>query len=75
MSDHPRIVTDPRIMVGKPVVRGTRITVEFILKLLAGGWTVADVLDNYPHLTDADVRAALAFAAEYMEKEVVLAAE
>jgi uncharacterized protein (DUF433 family) len=59
-------------MVGKPCVKGTRITVELILRELGGGHSFADVLDAYPHLTEEDLRAALAFAADYMQHETVL---
>ena len=57
-----RIVVDPLVMVGKPVVKGTRLTVEFIIDLLAQGWSEAEILRNYPGLTVQDIRACLAFA-------------
>ncbi len=57
-----RIVIDPKVMVGKPVVKGTRLTVEFIIDLLANGWSEADIVRNYPGLTVQDIRACLAFA-------------
>jgi uncharacterized protein (DUF433 family) len=57
-----RIVSDPAIMMGKPVVAGTRITVELILDKLAAGETVEGIIDDYPHLTIESIRAALAFA-------------
>jgi uncharacterized protein (DUF433 family) len=60
-----RIVMDPRIMVGKPTVKGTRITVEMILRKLGGGMTAEEVLQDHPHLTHDDIRAAQAFAAEH----------
>ncbi len=69
---HPRISSDPAIMVGKPCIRGTRITVELILRELGAGHSFADVLEAYPHLTEEDLRAALAFAADYMQHETVL---
>ncbi len=58
------IEADPRIMVGKPVIKGTRITVELILEKLAAGQTVEQILEDYPHLTHESVKAALKFAAE-----------
>jgi uncharacterized protein (DUF433 family) len=64
MAEHPRIEVDPDIMVGKPVIRGTRITVELIVRRFADGYTLADILDDYPHLTAEDVHAALAYAAD-----------
>jgi len=56
-----RIEINPAIMLGKPVIRGTRITVELILRKLAEGETVSDLLEDYPHLTAADIRAAIAY--------------
>ena len=69
------IVSDPNIMMGKPTVAGTRITVELILRKLGAGRSFSDLLEAYPHLTEDDLRAALAFAADYMQHETVLAAE
>lgn len=57
-----RIVADPEILAGKPVIRGTRISVEFILELLASGQPAATVLSNYPGLTQEDILAVLSFA-------------
>ncbi len=56
-----RIVVDPEILVGKPIVKGTRLAVEFIIDLLAQGWTEAEILRNYPGLTREDVRACLVY--------------
>lgn len=68
-----RIVTDPAIMMGKPVIRGTRITVELILRKLAEGATEAELREDYPHLTTEDIRAAMAYgAASVAHEEVVL---
>ena len=72
---HPRISVDPAVMMGKPCVTGTRITVELILRKLGAGRSFADLREAYPQLTDDDLRAALAFAADYMQHETVLAAE
>jgi uncharacterized protein (DUF433 family) len=66
-----RIIVDPAILAGKPVVRGTRLAVEFIVGLLAQGWTTEQVLDNYPGLTKEDVRACLEYAAEVLQSERV----
>jgi len=57
-----RIVASPDVLVGKPVVKGTRLSVGFIVDLLAGGWTQEQILDNYPNLTADDIRACLAYA-------------
>ena len=65
------IVSDPSVMMGKPVVVGTRITVELILEKLASGETLEQVLDAHPRLTKDGVLAALAFAAEALRADVV----
>ncbi len=72
---HPRIKRDPKVMMGKPVIAGTRITVEHILRCVAAGDSVEHILRNYPHLTEEDIRAAQAYAADYLAEEGVLAAE
>ena len=72
---HARISADPAVMMGKPCIKGTRITVELILRKLGAGRYFTDLLEAYPPLTEADLRAALAFAADYMQHETVLAAE
>jgi uncharacterized protein (DUF433 family) len=65
------IVSDPNVMMGKPVVLGTRITVELILEKLSAGETVEQVLDAHPRLTREAIQAALAFAAEALRADVV----
>lgn len=70
-----RIVSDPKIMMGKPLVRGTRITVEHILRRLGSGDSIEQLLQDHPGLTVADIRAAQAFAADYIAGEDVIAAE
>ncbi len=57
-----RIVTDPQILVGKPIVKGTRLAVEFIVDLLAQGWPEIEILRNYPGLTEEDIWACLSYA-------------
>lgn len=69
MDWQDRIVIDPEILVGKPVVRGTRLAVEFIVALLAQGWTEADVQRNYPGVTRQDVQACLAYASTVLKAE------
>ncbi|HET7569828.1 MAG TPA: DUF433 domain-containing protein [Gammaproteobacteria bacterium] len=71
MAHHDRIETNPDVMFGKPVVKGTRITVEQILRKLAAGMAAEQILEDHPHLTEADIRAAEAFAADYMADEEV----
>ena len=63
------IHADNAILTGKPVVRGTRLGVQFLLELFAAGWTHAQVLESYPHLTPEALRAVFAFAAEAMKDE------
>jgi uncharacterized protein (DUF433 family) len=62
-----RIIVDPRIMVGKPVIKGTRLTVEYILNLLAHGDTAADIIKEYESLTLEDIQACLLFATKSLE--------
>jgi len=66
-----RITSDPKVMVGKPVIRGTRITVEAILDELAGGVSEAEILDDFPELQPEDIRAAVAYAQELVAEQRV----
>ena len=66
-----RIVIDPKVLVGKPVIKGTRIAVEFVIDLLGRGWTVEQVLDEYDHLTAEDIQACLAYASDMLKSERV----
>jgi uncharacterized protein (DUF433 family) len=66
-----RIIVNPDILVGKPVVKGTRLAVEFIIDLLASGWTETDILRNYPGLTREDILACLAYASAILHAERV----
>ncbi|OGP85814.1 MAG: hypothetical protein A2Y95_09730 [Deltaproteobacteria bacterium RBG_13_65_10] len=68
-----RIVTDPAVSAGKPVVKGTRLSVEFILGLLAEGWNEKKILENYPQLSNLDLQAIFAFAAECLKDEEYVA--
>jgi uncharacterized protein (DUF433 family) len=63
-----RITIDPKVLAGKPVIRGTRMSVEFILDLLANGWTIEEILENYPQLEREDVIAALKYATEVLKR-------
>ncbi len=63
------IHSDPEILIGKPVVRNTRLSVEFIMGLFASGWTEQQVLENYPNLTPESLHAVFAFAADCMREE------
>ena len=62
-----RLTMNPKIMVGKPIIKGTRLTVEYILNLLAHGATVTEVLEEYPGLTQEDIQACLLFATKSLE--------
>ncbi len=66
-----RIVANPKIMDGKPIVKGTRITVEQVLKMLAQGLTTKEILKDYPHLSKEDVAAVLLYAAKVAGEEEV----
>lgn len=69
------ITSDPKIMMGKPTVAGTRITVELILEKLAAGETVEQILSEHPRLTADGLRAAIAFAAEALRADVIYPVE
>jgi uncharacterized protein (DUF433 family) len=71
MNWQDRITVDPKILVGKPVIKGTRIAVEFVMDLLGRGWTTEQVLQEYDHLTPEDVQACLAYASEILKSERV----
>ena len=71
MDYHDRIIVDPKILVGKPVIKGTRIAVEFVIDLLARGWTTEQILTEYDHLTPEDIQACLAYAGELIREERV----
>ena len=68
-----RIVMDPEVLLGKPVVQGTRLSVEFIIDLLAKGWAEADILSNYPGLKREDIQACLNYASAVLHAEKVFA--
>jgi len=70
-----RIEINPKIMVGKPVIRGTRIPVELVLKMLSQGVSIEEILEEYPHLIREDIQACLAYAAQALELEEILPLE
>ena len=68
------IDSDPNVLLGKPRIKGTRISVDLILRITGAGWTREEILDSYPHLTDDMVRAVYAYAADAVEAPRLLAA-
>jgi uncharacterized protein (DUF433 family) len=66
-----RIVIDPAILTGKPVIKGTRLAVEFVIDLLAQGWSESEILRNYPGLTPEDIQACLSYARDLLKEERV----
>ncbi len=71
MTEHPRISLSSDVLAGKPVIRGTRLSVEFVIGLLADGWAEADILTNYPDIGHDDIIACLAYARDMLSAEKV----
>jgi uncharacterized protein (DUF433 family) len=71
MAEHPLIVLDPNVLAGKPVIRGTRLAVEFVIGLMAEGWSEADILANYAGITHDEIIACLAYARDTLSSEKV----
>lgn len=69
---HERVEVNPKVMLGKPVIKGTRIPVELIVRKLSEGMSEEEILDAYPRLTQADIRAALAYAADVLAQEDII---
>lgn len=69
MDWRDRIIVDPENLVGKPIINGTRISVEFVIDLLARGWTPEQILREYDHLTLEDIHACLAYAGELVKED------
>lgn len=69
--DIERIIINPEILTGKPIIKGTRLSVDFIISLLAQGWPEPEVLRNYPGLTHEDIQACLQYAAMVLRQEKV----
>lgn len=72
-SYRARITVDPEVMLGKPVIKGTRITIELLLKKMSEGMTVEELLIAYPHLIKEDVLAALSYSADVISQEELIA--
>jgi uncharacterized protein (DUF433 family) len=71
MNWQDRIAVDPGVLAGKPVIKGTRLAVEFLIELLAENWSHEQILSNYPQLTEEDIQAALHYAVEALKQEHV----
>jgi uncharacterized protein (DUF433 family) len=71
MTWQDRITLAPDVLAGKPVIKGTRISVEFVIDLLGRGWTTEQILREYDHLSPADIQACLAYASEVLKSERV----
>jgi uncharacterized protein (DUF433 family) len=69
MTEHNRITLAPDILAGKPVIRGTRLSVEFVIGLMADGWNETDILENYPGIEHDDILACLAYARDTLSSE------
>ena len=66
-----RVEINPRILVGKPIIKGTRIAVEFVIELLGRGWSVEQILEEFDHLSREDIQACLVYAGETLKSERV----
>jgi uncharacterized protein (DUF433 family) len=71
MNWQEHIIINPDVLVGKPIIKGTRLAVEFIIDLLAQGWSEDEILRNYPGLTHDDIRACLSYASDILRAEKV----
>ena len=71
MTEHPRIAHDPDVLAGKPVIRGTRLSVEFVISLIADGWGERDILANYRGIVPDDIIGCLAYAHDALSSEKV----
>lgn len=71
MDWRDRIVLDPGVLAGKPVIRGTRLSVEFVVGLLGQGWREQEIIENYPGMTTEDIQACCAYASDVLESESV----
>ncbi len=73
MDWRDRITIDPKILVGKPIIRGTRVSVELVVELLGRGYTPQQIVEQYDHITAEDIQACLAYAGEILKEERVYA--
>ena len=70
--EFPHIISDPDILGGKPIIKGSRISVQLILEWIAGGATVQDILRKYPHLTEAGIQEALLYASRFASNDILI---
>jgi len=70
--NNDRITANPQILGGKPIIRGTRLSVEFILDLFASGMSEAEILEDYPHIASTDLQACLRYAARAIKNEIYI---
>lgn len=70
-AEQPSIILDPNVLAGKPIIRGTRLSVEFVIGLMADGWSEADILANHAGITHEDILACLAYARDALSSERV----
>lgn len=75
MNWHERIISDEAVLLGKPTIKGTRISVEFILERMADGWSEQNILENYPHLTREDLQAVFGYAAECLKDGLLFSSD
>jgi len=71
MDWQERIVIDPSVLAGKPIIRGTRLAVEFVVELLAQGWDEAEIIANYPGISRDDIQACLSYASAILQAEKI----
>ncbi len=71
MEWNDRIIMDPGVLTGKPIIKGTRISVELVIDLLARGWSHEQVIEQYDHITTEDIQACLAYASDMLKSEKV----
>lgn len=72
MKNYPNIISNPDILGGKPIIEGTRISVEMILELISSGASIDDIVKTYPHLSGESVSEAVKYATEYLKNEILL---
>lgn len=71
MNWRDHITSDPEVLTGKPIIKGTRISVDHVLGLLENGWSETDILESFPHLTPQNIRACLGYAREILAEQTV----